>query len=164
MTPAILLALTPTQRRLVKESREARQVLDQWFNPRVLAEMQSIGQDGLIHRRGRRRLVTKADAGDDNAVSIGQHVYLARRRLGWTQQALSDNCGIARANIARLELGRHAPEMETLRRVAEALQVSLSWILEAPGRADDAENRTLAEAAIGDWGKELERLDKDGPR
>lgn len=161
MTPAALLDLTPTQRRLVRESSESRQVLDAWFNPRMLAGMQALGQEpGTIRRRGRRRIITQADPAAAKGWSVGQRVYTARQRKGWTQQALSDHCGIARANIARLETGRHTPGVATLRRVAEALQVPLAWILEIPGRSASPADRALAEDGIADWARELDRLDE----
>lgn len=165
MTPSTLLTLTHTQRRLVRESRETRRVLDEWFNPRMLAGMQAVGQDaGIIRRRGRRRIITEVDPAAAKGWSVGQRVCTARQRKGWTQQELSDHCGIARANIARLEAGRHTPQVDTLRRVADALQVPLAWILEVPGRADMPEDRNMAEGGIGEWAQELERLDKEGSR
>ncbi len=54
--------------------------------------------------------------------------YRAARR--WTQQQLADAVGFSRAYIARLEIGRHDPTLSTLVKVARALRVKVTRLLE----------------------------------
>jgi transcriptional regulator with XRE-family HTH domain len=48
---------------------------------------------------------------------------------GWSQEALPNKAGLARAYIARPEIGRHAPSLSTLVKLAKALTVTRwgSW-------------------------------------
>lgn len=165
MTVATLPALKPAERKLILQSRKTLGLLNGAFNTGVLTDIQTIGQGtGLIRRRGRPHIIAEADPEAAKGWSAGQRVYATRSRAGWTQQDLADHCGIARANVARLEAGRHAPQVDTLRRVADALKVPLAWILEEPARADAAEDSALAEAGLGDLSRDLERLEKEDPR
>ncbi len=165
MNTATFPALRPAERRLVLQSRKTTGFLDGAFNARVLAGFQALGHaHGLIRRQGPRRIITEAGPAAAKGWSAGQRVYAARTSKGWTQQDLADHSGIARANIARIEAGRHAPQVDTLRRVAQALQVPLTWILEVPGKATSPEYSTLAEGGLSDWARELDRLDKEDSR
>jgi ribosome-binding protein aMBF1 (putative translation factor) len=54
---------------------------------------------------------------------IGQRIRAARCGRGMTQLELSTATGIRRPNIARLERGGNTPTIETLQRIARALNV-----------------------------------------
>lgn len=53
---------------------------------------------------------------------IGEKIRQRRSSLNLTQEELASKTGIQRANIARIESGKHYPSMETLERIAEALR------------------------------------------
>lgn len=63
------------------------------------------------------------------ALRIGQRVRELRRRKGVTTYELAARSGIARPNISRIEKGKHAPGVETLERLARALDVPLAELL-----------------------------------
>jgi transcriptional regulator with XRE-family HTH domain len=74
---------------------------------------------------------------------MGKHEALARRIrelrqvLGWTQQDLSDQSGLSRSYISRLEMGDIAlPSSERLRALAIALGTSTDDLLQAAGFID----------------------------
>lgn len=74
---------------------------------------------------------------------MGRHETLAKRirdlrqGLGWTQQDLSDESGLSRSYISRLEMGDIAlPSNERLRALSAALQTSLDDLLHAAGFLD----------------------------
>ena len=50
---------------------------------------------------------------------------------GWSQKQLADKVGTSQPYIARLETGGVDPQVGTLRRIAEALEVSVSALLDA---------------------------------
>jgi len=54
---------------------------------------------------------------------IGQRIRQAREQKGYTVQQLAERSGIKRPNLSRLEHGRHQPSLETLERIAEALEI-----------------------------------------
>ncbi len=52
-----------------------------------------------------------------------------RSELGMTQEALAKKARLARAYIARLEVGQHDPSLSTLIKLAKALKVKVGDLL-----------------------------------
>ena len=63
---------------------------------------------------------------------VGRRIRLLREELGWSQEKLGVAIGIdessARARISRYELGVHEPPLPTVRLIADALNVPLSYL------------------------------------
>lgn len=57
--------------------------------------------------------------------AIARHVIGMRMELGVSQEELARRVGTSASAIARLESGHHRPSVETLRRVARALETDL---------------------------------------
>jgi transcriptional regulator with XRE-family HTH domain len=53
-----------------------------------------------------------------------------RQSKGLTQAALATRAGISRAYLARLEMGRHDPHLSRLRKLAKALGVKVSELID----------------------------------
>ena len=53
-----------------------------------------------------------------------------RKKRGMTQEALARTAGVSLPYIGRLETGRHDPRLSTLRKLAKALGVPLTALLE----------------------------------
>lgn len=60
---------------------------------------------------------------------IGERIKKMRVKKNLTQMDLEAKTGILRANIARIEIGNHYPSLETLEKIAEALEVPVSTFL-----------------------------------
>lgn len=62
----------------------------------------------------------------------GRRIRALREELGWSQEKLGVAIGIdessARARISRYELGVHEPPLPTVRLIADALHVPLSYL------------------------------------
>jgi DNA-binding XRE family transcriptional regulator len=56
---------------------------------------------------------------------IGEKIQELRKIRGLTQEQLQKKTGILRANIARIERGRHSPSLESLEKIADALEVPI---------------------------------------
>lgn len=69
--------------------------------------------------------------GKVSALEIGKRIAWLRKSQKLTQQALASQSGIQRANIARIESGRHAPSLETLERIADSLSLPVARIIAA---------------------------------
>ena len=52
-----------------------------------------------------------------------------RGSRGFTQEELAKKAGISRAYLARLEMGRHDPHLNRLRKLAKALKVKVTELL-----------------------------------
>ena len=63
---------------------------------------------------------------------VGRRIRLLREEFGWSQEKLGVAIGIdessARARISRYELGVHEPPLPTVRLIADALTVPLSYL------------------------------------
>ncbi len=59
-------------------------------------------------------------------MDITRAIFDARIRAGLTQQELSQRSGISQADISRLEHGTRNPSLTLLKRLAEALDSTLS--------------------------------------
>ena len=53
-----------------------------------------------------------------------------RKTRGLTQQALAVKAGLSLGYLARLEVGMHDPRVSTLRKLAKALRVPVTELLE----------------------------------
>jgi HTH-type transcriptional regulator/antitoxin HipB len=80
-----------------------------------------------------------ASAGYDQArraFQLGEQVRALREAQGISQSELARRMGTTQPAIARLEAGRVAPRLETLDRVASALDVRLVIAFQEPPRRD----------------------------
>lgn len=66
---------------------------------------------------------------DYNSRIIGIVVGMLRTQKGLTQEELSGLAGIARSHLAMIENGRKKANVETLWRIAEALEIRLSEMI-----------------------------------
>ena len=60
---------------------------------------------------------------------IGKRIKEARNKKSLRQVDLAKKTGILRANIARIESGRHKPSLETLERISGALGIPVADLL-----------------------------------
>lgn len=58
-------------------------------------------------------------------MTIGEKIRAARTEKGLTQKQLGDKCGMADSAIRRYESGRGNPTLDTVDRIAEALDMEL---------------------------------------
>ncbi len=71
--------------------------------------------------------------------AIGKVVRAERERRHWSQEDLADKSGLDRTYLSGVERGERCPNLRTLLRVAEALDIPLSKIVlaaEASRRAE----------------------------
>jgi transcriptional regulator with XRE-family HTH domain len=73
--------------------------------------------------------------------------------------SMPDPYSCLRSNIARLEAGRHAPAIPTIKRIADALKMDLSSILEKPAYNATAEDRRWIASGMSEWSESLKRDD-----
>lgn len=61
--------------------------------------------------------------------NLPKRIKQARTEAGYTQQAVADITGIARATIAKIETGAQEPNIEQLAILAQFYNKSLNWLL-----------------------------------
>jgi transcriptional regulator with XRE-family HTH domain len=60
---------------------------------------------------------------------LGRNVFMARRRAGLSQEKLAARAGLHRTEISLLENGGRIPRVDTLMKLAGALEVPASELL-----------------------------------
>jgi transcriptional regulator with XRE-family HTH domain len=63
------------------------------------------------------------------AERLGKNLWMARRRAGYSQVALGTLCALHRTEIGHLEKGRRVPRVDTLMKIAAALDVRVEELL-----------------------------------
>ncbi|RIJ45499.1 XRE family transcriptional regulator [Maribellus luteus] len=63
-------------------------------------------------------------------IKIGERIRVLRESKGITQQNLAAICNFEKANLSRLEAGRTNPTISTLYKISQALEVSISDLLD----------------------------------
>lgn len=76
--------------------------------------------------KGRR---SPAAGGDDLAVRTGQKIRRFRTSKGLTVEELARRAAMKRPNLSRLEHGKHQPSLDTLERIAAALDVPVAELV-----------------------------------
>lgn len=61
---------------------------------------------------------------------VGQRIALARQLRGLTQAELASKAGLFRETLADIERGASQPKLDTLLRLATALRVPISRLIE----------------------------------
>ncbi len=96
-----------------------------------LLEIDSLSVRSILDRDLAHEISMRAVASDE---AVGHLMRAARKFAGLTQVELGERADLDQAVISRLERGAHQPRVDTLRRVASALGMSLAGLL-AFGRA-----------------------------
>ncbi len=65
-------------------------------------------------------------------MEIGIRIKDLRKKKGWSQDELCNFAGLKREYLSRVENGHTTPALHTLQRIADALQVSLSHLVDMP--------------------------------
>ncbi|WP_164512072.1 helix-turn-helix domain-containing protein [Lacticaseibacillus daqingensis] len=66
-------------------------------------------------------------------MTIGQRLMQARKAQGLTQQQVATACNVARQTVSSWEAGRTYPDIESIIRLADLLQLSLDELLRPEG-------------------------------
>jgi XRE family transcriptional regulator, regulator of sulfur utilization len=61
---------------------------------------------------------------------IGNRIRFLRERKGWTQRQLAKESGLGRRYVGTLERGEAAASIESLRKLCDALEVSMTVLME----------------------------------
>jgi transcriptional regulator with XRE-family HTH domain len=63
------------------------------------------------------------------ASGLAKRLKQLRAERGLTQAALAKRAGVTLSYVGRLEIGRHDPQLSTLRKLAKALKVTVAELV-----------------------------------
>lgn len=81
-------------------------------------------------------------------MTVGENIKKFRKKRGLTQKQLGEKCGIDEANLRKYELDKQSPRIETLRKIAIALDVYTYDLLYDPETAAEKSRQDIAEAGM----------------
>ena len=84
---------------------------------------------------------------------LSEFVITRRERKGWTRQELHRASGVSYPYISQIETGDRVPSLNTLRRLAEALDLPVSDLaaLVAPDAWSGNTTLLMSPSAVADW-------------
>jgi transcriptional regulator with XRE-family HTH domain len=72
-----------------------------------------------------------APSADDLPVGdLGTNLRAARKRLNLTQEQVAERSGVHATEVSRIEAGKRDPQVSTLRKLAEAVELSPGALLD----------------------------------
>ena len=71
-------------------------------------------------------------------MKLNEKIYLCRKKAGLSQDALAERLGVSRQAISKWETGESVPDTGKLLPLANALGVSLDWLLSEDGPEEAA--------------------------
>ncbi|MBI3374984.1 MAG: helix-turn-helix transcriptional regulator [Betaproteobacteria bacterium] len=74
----------------------------------------------------------------DTKKLVGARIKELRRQAGLTQEQLAERVGLDSRHLSRLEVGRHYPSLQSLERIARALDVRIVEFFQFPGEVTTA--------------------------
>lgn len=74
---------------------------------------------------------------NDFIAAFAARLKEARGRAGLSQQALADNAGVTRETVCKWERGQKMPCGYNMVILADALNVSVGWLVAGEGKAHD---------------------------
>ncbi len=69
---------------------------------------------------------------------ISENIKLLRKKLGWSQEFLAEKTGVSAPYITQIEVGKRAPSLDIIEKLATALQVEYKVLFEPQDAAKDA--------------------------
>lgn len=71
-------------------------------------------------------------------MTIGEKIKQERKKAGYTQKELGKKLGISQVRVAQYENGIRNPKIETVKKIAEALNVEIIDLMPALAKLEDA--------------------------
>lgn len=87
-----------------------------------------------------------------NNIDIGNRLKELRKQKKYTQKQVSSQAGVSRSYYADLENGRYSPSIETLRKLANSLNTSTSYLIDG--------NKNILDISMEDFQSTLKELAK----
>src|SRR5687767_12431857 len=83
----------------------------------------------------------RADGSAEDPVALGPRIHEARTRLGLSVAALAEQAGVSKSLVSQIERGVAAPSLDTVRRLASALQVPVFTLFLTEGESHSVVRR-----------------------
>ena len=69
--------------------------------------------------------------------TLGERLYYARKKNGYTQDSLAEKIGVSRGVIFNLEKNKTEPQTIVLNAICKTLKINKDWLLHGTGEMED---------------------------
>jgi transcriptional regulator with XRE-family HTH domain len=90
---------------------------------------------------------------------LGDRIIELRKAKTWSQTQLADKVGVSYAQIGRYETKDSQPPAQVLKKIAEALDTTVDYLLN--GNTEDKAKATLVDAEMIRYFKEMDTLPQE---
>ena len=87
-------------------------------------------------------------------MTTGERIRAARKKKGWTQSSLADRLGVTHVSIVQWENGTRNPKQDTLVRIADALDIDFTELM-------DENDREIYNGVFGTPEERLQKASKE---
>ncbi len=102
-------------------------------------------------------------------MSLGEKIYLLRKRSGMSQDELAETMDVSRQSISKWEAGKSTPSIESLVAMSEIFGVSVDYLVKDEAKPDEdvkaskgEPDASVADIDETDLGQKLEETKEDG--
>lgn len=95
----------------------------------------------------------RADKGDDRRMNekVGQRIRALRKQREWTVVKMSEQTGVARSTLTKIETGQMSPTIGLLQRIAGGLDVNLTDLLDDRHSGSQGGRRAITRLGEGEF-------------
>jgi DNA-binding XRE family transcriptional regulator/quercetin dioxygenase-like cupin family protein len=97
----------------------------------------NISEQGSLTREAKPSMETIHDYAAGIGLSLGHRIHSMRESRDWTLETLSNQTGLSKAYLSRLEAGDRQPSLAALGEIARAFHVSIAALFEHPDESAD---------------------------
>lgn len=101
--------------------------------------------------------VKSSDMSDKS--SLGERIVALRKAKGWSQSELAAHVGVSYAQIGRYETKGAQPPAEALKKIADALETTVDFLVN--GSTEDKAKASLLDAEVIRYFKEVDTLPQE---
>ena len=91
-------------------------------------------------------------------VQLGERIKEVRKAKGFTQEQLAELVDIEQKHVSRIELGKNAPTIDRLEKIAAALNVPMGSFFDSGDQEANAERAAKLERMIRELDEDYRRI------
>lgn len=91
-------------------------------------------------------------------MNLSEKIYYCRKKAGLSQEALAEQIGVSRQAVSKWETGEAVPEVSKLPLLAQALHVSVDWLLSEAEPEEETQSHTPHSTSAPTWADQIPGL------
>lgn len=93
--------------------------------------------------------------------SLGERLYYARKKRGYTQDSLAKTIGVSRGVIFNLEKNKTEPQAIVINAICQTLKIDKDWLINGFGEMEDNSNASQSAKILAELYETAKDLSED---